>query len=385
MRMIEMKKIFLLLSLLLGAVPVTFSQIKVQWLNPANPISGSGIIYNLPLTGFTVELDVVKTEQIKGPYSEFAEKYLGLTDVIRIDNTVHYLATASVTAFESADPNAYYLISTVPVSKRKGETNIYLTKEGFLAGASSLQYAEQKAKDDFQQYETSKGIPEIITSGYYEKIDTITRRTGRDTLLIEELILKRNSTAKTPDQKAKEAADFIMKLDESMFNLINGYQEVNYEKGTMEFMYREMERMREQYLLQFKGITRTTTQKFTYQVIPERGKKFSEYPIARFSIMKGIMDKSVTSGDIISLEVNDLNNLPALNYQKKTEDTESASGIVYRTPDNAEINVKLGGKVILRSQFPVSQLGELMSLPPDNYNDIEFHDKTGSVKKVTIK
>lgn len=378
-----LKHRYSLLSGLLFVSLMSVGQINVSKITSAKANAESGVVYNLPLTGFTVEIEVTRTDYIKGPYAEYSEKFLGITNVIQYDNTVYNISAVSITSFAAIDPDSYYLIRPQAKSKNKSDFSIRLSPEGFLSGVAAFENPVGNSKERVLTG-NNEHLPEIITANYLEKVDTITRRIGRDTVLIEEKILKKSSTAKTPEQRAKDAADFIMKLDESMFNLINGYQEVNYEKGTMEFMYQEMSSMREDYLLQFKGIMRTTVEKYSFRIIPDAGKKVADYQVARFSNVKGILDKDVNSGDKISISVEDLNRVPLIYNNKELENDDAASGIVYRLPDMAEVSIKIGGKELLRSQFGVAQLGEIKVLPAELSGELEIHDNTGSVKRVSF-
>lgn len=373
---------FLTFLLIFSSITVTVAQVSVTKVKSGETAS-DGVIYNLPLTGFNVEIEVSRTDYIKGPYAEYAEKFLGLTNVIQYDNTVYNISAVSITSFSDVDPDSYFLIQPLFKSKNRSDLSITLTPEGFLSGVTTLENQAGSAKEK-RLSGVVNYLPEIVSANYLEKVDTITRRIGRDTMLIEEKILKKSSTAKTPEQRAKEAADFIMKLDESMFNLINGYQEVNYEKGTMEFMYQQMSSMREDYLLQFKGITQTSVEKYSFRIIPDAGKKLADYQIARFSNVKGILGKDVNSGDKISISVEDLNQVPII-YNKKEQENEAASGIVYRLPDMAELILKIGGKELLKTQFSVAQLGELKVLPAELSGELEIHDNTGSLKRVSFR
>lgn len=374
----------ILIALIFSAsFSATYAQITVTKLKQGSA-DADGIVYNLPQTGFKLEIEITRTDFIKGPYAEYAEKFLGITNVIQYDNTVYNISEVSITSFSSIDPNGYFLIHPQAKSKNKPVFSIQLSPEGFLSAISKNENPDGSAKEIMSGTD-NKYLPEIIAANYLEKVDTITRRIGRDTVLIEEKILKKSSSAKTPDQKAKEAADFIMKLDESMFNLINGYQEVNYEKGTMEFMYQEMNSMRQAYLLQFKGITRTSVEKYSFSIIPDAGKKVSEYQVARFSNVKGLTDKDANTGDKISLLIEDLNLVPLSYNQIEQKNEEATSGIVYRIPDLAKVSINLGGKELLSSKFNIAQLGELKILPADLLGELEIYDNTGSVKRVSIR
>ena len=67
-------------------------------------------------------------------------------------------------------------------------------------------------------------------------------------------ILKRTMVEKSPEQKAREAADFISKIKEDRFNLLTGYQEVSYNQETLEYMDTQLKLLEKEYMKLFTGI-----------------------------------------------------------------------------------------------------------------------------------
>src|SRR5690606_24529323 len=101
-----------------------------------------------------------------------------------------------------------------------------------------------------------------------EKVDTIIRRISVDTSTFEDVFIKRSVSERSAEQLAKEAAELIRKIDDNKFNLITGYQEVNYSKDAMEFMISQLEKTKQEYLALFRGVSRTSIAKHVFYVTP---------------------------------------------------------------------------------------------------------------------
>ncbi|HPT14795.1 MAG TPA: DUF4831 family protein, partial [Bacteroidales bacterium] len=305
--------------------------VKVSGEN-VNPLS-DGLFYSLPRTVIKVDLVVNKITNVKGPYAEFADKYLGLSQVILTNSTEYSLSEIRLSTFEESDPSEYYFVQIPEKSKSREAIQLTLSQMGTLVGIRGGESSGDQGKG-VKIASSSVELNELPSPNTFERIDTLIRRISVDTTMIEQRVFKKVTAAKTPDQKAKEAADFIMKLDESKFNLINGYQEVNYEKGTMEFMYNQMEELMNDYLQMFKGIRIVTSESYTFTVIPAAESAGKPFVLCRFSPGKGISDKNGNSGDIVQLQVDPSNSLQQVkNVISERNKGEKAKGLYYRIPE----------------------------------------------------
>ena len=362
-------------------------QIMVTKINGSHPDpKEEGFFYSLPRTGINVDILIRKTQKIKGPYSEFADKYLGLSQVINMNSTEYEISAIRLSVFNEPDPANYYFVSGTAKKKDRQAMELFLSDKGALIGIGDTRKDENKKQ---AQVKGALGfsIPEVPNPSLFERVDTVIRKISVDTTTIEQKIFKKISTAKTPDQKAKEAADFVLKLDESMFNLINGYQEVNYEKGTMEYMYKQMDELKGEYLELFKGITGVTTDTYSFTIIPQYNADNLSTALCKFSLSKGILDKSSPSGDLVQLEVKSLNNLSVIREfinQRNNENSEN-KGFYYCIPDEATVSVKVGGQVNVESQFTINQFGVITFLPVSSIRNLELYNNTGGLKHVIIR
>jgi len=345
-----------------------------------------GVFYSLPRTVVHIDLVVNKITNVKGPYAEFADKYLGLSQVISTNSVEYALSEIRISTSEEADPDEYYFVKLPEKSKSKQSLQLSLSQMGTLTGIKGTHEITAGGKE-VKITKSSVELAELPSPNTFERIDTLVRRISVDTTMIEQRVFKKVTAAKTTDQKAKEAADFIMKLDESKFNLINGYQEVNYEKGTMEFMYNQMEKLMNDYLQMFKGITVVNSETYSYSFVPSAESIDNPVQLCRFSPGKGIMDRNSLGGDIIQAAITptaSLQEIGAEVKQRNGRDNSLARGLYYRLPEKVDISVLVGGKTSVSGSFNINQLGVVTFLPSGSAGNIEFYPATGSVKSISL-
>ncbi|NVO18312.1 MAG: DUF4831 family protein [Bacteroidetes bacterium] len=371
---------FITVNQVVGQIVVS----KVQ--GSLSEVREDGFFYSLPRTGINIDVLVKKSQKIKGPYSEFADKYLGLTQVISMNSTEYEVAAIRLSTFTEPDPDNFYFARNTGKKKDRQTLEFFLSENGALVGMGDFN-KDANHRQAKELGSSGLNIPEIPNPTMFERVDTVIRRISVDTTTIEQKVFKKISSAKTPEQKAKEAADFILKLDESMFNLINGYQEVNYEKGTMEFMYKQMDELKNEYLELFKGVTNYTTETYSFRIVPAYSAEDQTYPLCKFSIGKGVMDKNLSSGDLLQLEISNLNKLGNVrsSIEQHGIDSKSPKGIYYRIPDEAMVKVKLGGQVKIESQFTLDQFGVVTFLPAKSLGNLELYNNTGGLRHVIVR
>ena len=380
------KKVFLaaLLLVSLGGIKAQINVFKVG--SSAIPAQSDGLFYALPQTVIQVDIIVNKTQKVKGPYAEYADQMLGLSKVTTVNSTEYELQDIRLTSYNEPDPSEYYFIQMPEKQKDRKAIELFLSDEGIISGASTQSQTNAKARQRSIDLSTSRiDIPEFTNPSVFERMDTVIKRISLDSTIIEQKFFRKTSAAKSVEQKAREASEFILKLDESMYNLINGYQEVNYEKGTMEFMYNQMNSMKKDYLELFKGVTSTSKESFTFYYIVDKNTPIET--ICRFSISKGILPKSSASGDFVQIQTSSLNKTSALKTEteKLNAGQQSTHGLYYRIPDKANVAVKVGGQVKLETQFVISQLGVVTFLPATSLRNISIDNNTGTLRRVVLE
>jgi len=380
------KKIFLA-TLLLFLVAGIKAQINVSKVGASAVTSESnGLFYALPQTVIQVDIIVNKIQKIKGPFAEYADQMLGLSQVTTVSSTEFELKDIRLTSYNEPDPSEYYFIQKPEKQKDGNVIELFLSDDGVISGVGILSQANANKKQRSIDLSTSRiDIPEFANPSVFERMDTVIKRISLDSTIIEQKFFRKTSAAKSVEQKAREASEFILKLDESMFNLINGYQEVNYEKGTMEFMYNQMNSMKQDYLELFKGIINTSKETFTFYYVVDKSNPLET--LCRFSISKGILPKTATAGDFVQIQATSLNKTNTLKAETEKLNTSqrNSHGLYYRIPDKANVTVNVGGQVKLETQFIINQFGVVTFLPATSLRNIGIDNNTGTIRRVVLE
>lgn len=348
-----------------------------------------GIYYALPKTLIQVNVWVDKVETIRGPYAEFAGRLLGLDNVPRTNSTTYHLAGATMSSYYEVDPDQYYFVR-IP-EKNTNNLRFSLSPEGLLQAASWEEPSGQKKgaiKDtDERKPLFSAEFMDIPLPGIIEKVDTFIRRISVDTTTFEEIFFRKTFIEKSTEQKAREAANFILKLEEHRFSLITGYQEVNYSAEVMQFMNQQLLDLQNEYLALFKGKKITTTSHYSFVYEPLPGNNKNPVTLFRFSAGSGLIDKEMQGGEPVRIYYSQAFNTQMItSHQASREKGRKAPmGFYYRIPDNATIYLQRGSEIIAESQFPVNQLGTVSFLPYEGVHEVQFYPQSGSVKFFRLK
>lgn len=383
--------LILLISLLLGCrTSQQFNVVPVSDMQEAKEKKEKkeGLYYALPRTHITVDVQVIKKQTFRGPFAEYASKYLGLDNVILQNETNYKIRDIKISTFFEPDPEQFYFVG-FPEKGTEVQQNLMmeLTETGLIVDVNNpsefnasgrMTYTLDKESNDYSK--TFKYFPD---KNLYEKVDTIIRQITRDTVTIEKKILKRKMVQKSSEQKAKEAADFILKAREQKMKLITGYQETPYSKETMEYMFRELEKMEEEYMKLFTGMQTSQVLNYRYSYLPAESVFNIRKPLFRFSSDQGVMNKEGSEGMRVYLHLERQRN--AREMQKHIKNNfnpqREYNGFYYRLPEQAKITIMLGKKPKAEALYPISQFGVVNSLPPQ-YDKIRFYPSTGMIRSV---
>lgn len=386
-----MKKIFVLLMIFSLAACKTqqqFNVVPVSDIQDTEQEKKEGVYYALPRTHITVDVSVVKTQSFRGPFAEYASKYLGINNVIKENESSYELKDIKISTFFEPDPDQFYFVEFGKPEKDKStRLMLELTEAGLLVDVNNpsefnasgrMTYTLDDESNDYSK--TFKYFPD---QNLYEKVDTIIQEITHDTITIERRILKRKMVEKSSEQKAKEAADFILKLREQKMNLITGYQETPYSRETLEYMFKELENMENEYLKLFIGLQTTQVLNYRYTYLPPGNVYNIEAPLFKFSSEKGVVDVDYGSGQMVYLHVERQRNAhKMLEHIKTNFDPErERNGFYYRMPEYAKITVKQGIVPKAEALYPISQFGVVNSLPPV-YDKIRFYPSTGMIRTI---
>ena len=126
-----MKNLIIAVALLIG-IPL-MAQTKVVKKN-AVKANNFGITYSLPKTSLVVEAEVTKVTCKAGPYYQYAEKYLGVKEVIAEDAVYYELGKVRLINQGLPDPDNTYIVEFKPGTVAP---YAYLTEEGLLCSINT--------------------------------------------------------------------------------------------------------------------------------------------------------------------------------------------------------------------------------------------------------
>ncbi len=331
----------------------------------AGKLNDFGLVYNLPTTLAEVKVHITKTENTAGPYYKYAQKYLGVQDVIAEDATIYNIDGIEIVEKGVADPEYSYLIKF-----RTGSTpSIYLSSEGNLVSVNVE--PESKAKS---------------TSKNKNKADKEKTERRPSYSVLNEEQLSAGSTAKMAESAAKQ----IYRLRESRINIATGdvdhlpadaesYKLIMQQHDDQEGALTEM----------FLGNVdkESYVETLTFDPATSVGKEV----LFRFSSKLGLLDKENLAGEPYIVNVEILEDLrPEDNPQaKKAKEKNKEKGLAYVLPGKVAISLINNNKKVSNVILQISQLGDIKQLPATIFDDKKapakatFNPNTGALINLT--
>jgi hypothetical protein len=359
-----MKKIngLLLIALLLSCSPT--SKISVTNVNDSGNIVPGGCLYALPLSAFAVTVVAQQESFQPGPYHRYAGKYLGISDVISIPCENWSLVEATLSTYVEADPDFLFSVNG---SKRSSclqaigelrDDSLVLLPENFISRRvftnsydplnEPLNFTDLSVKRNF---EADKGtlISEVLPDTSY--------------LMASAAGNKNAPEAKTLEQKAEEAANFIIKIRKRRFKLISGQYDFMPDGEALGRAVEELNRTEEEYLSLFIGRKSTAVHTRTFHYMPEAVSNTGRTILFRFSGKEGFLEAGENDGKPVMVVIQDMNKIKGLDALAVNFGNLSGH-LVYRIPDQAWIQILFGEQILLESKQPVYQFGNLMTTEP---------------------
>lgn len=354
-----MKKLFLILfviaSLNLDAQYVT------NHVKNVNAKDSDGYYYQLPRNIIQIDFVIEKEQSFKGKYCSFAKEMLNTDNYIKENSTSFRIKDVIVNILTEADPNyIFYISASDEKTKENFNVNLELTSEGII---QSFGYNEYVAKDT-----------DVIPHKEFISSDEEKEEYHYIPIIDDEEDVTTNYTEK---EIAASIVNEIKNIRTAYFDLISGYQEVNY-GTTINSMIEELKKLEKEYLEMFLGTKDTHEFIKTIYVIPEEGK--STLFLGKFSEIEGFNTKI---GDNIKINFKDSsmgNNTNKLS-KDDIENTSFINKLFYRTPANVTMQIMLADNLIFENRLKINQLGNLV-LVPMNKMKLIFDTNTGQILSV---
>lgn len=360
---------------------------KVTKMGNSEIVPSSGMVYSLPKTAIKVNVSVSKETTIKGPFAEYAEKLLGLKNIITVNQTAFHVVGIDIETSLIPDTAYQYIITKKSFPLRKHKTTFNYNNSGLLVGVNT----NSKFTRDTSSSHFSMAIKQesVAYSDFFklyadasqiEKIDTVYEIVKTDSVVMSKPIIKRTLVTKTVQQRAEETADYILKFRMKRYELIAANQEIPYSKESFEYMNNQLMKIENEYMELFTGISYTETQQFSFLVIPDKSNTQIPINLFNFSEEFGVTDNSDSNSQqyAIGFEPMNLFNPDTVIAKKRVE-------IPYRNPIKTKVYILLNGEILPHFfEIPIFQFGRLNYFPK-NVKSILFDENTGMVKRIIVK
>ena len=340
-----------------------------------NSVEKTGFYYYLPRTEIVVDLSIEKSDKIKGPFSAYAPKYLGISNVISENTTQYEIVDIKISAVEEPDPEKIYFVS-LPKKSKELVQKFKLSPKGVMEGLniandSVLVFSEKNntnasIEEDYTAYDPSKYF---ATKNIIEKTDTTYEKIILDTMTITKQILTKNLVEKSMEAKAKDVSDYLAMIAENKMNLISGYQEIGYSRESLDLMIKELDQLRDDYMALFIGHENKQKLHYRFKFMPESSAKNTRIFLFNFSKQKGVntdIQDSASQAKAYYLELMPSLTVtridPWLNVQQ--QETKHR-GLYYNLPEQTKIMVvdDNDGSVAFETIVFISQFGKVAFLP----------------------
>ena len=316
------------------------------------------LTYSLPSTVITIEVEAVQEKFYAGPYAKYAEKYLGIKPRQK-DETTFQLSQVKIASYVEADPSRRYALNV-----KKGvidATFLKLSSQGLISFADA-NFADEtiwrfpvRTEADF----STNGVTSNLTS----ESTTLYRNEKKESAYNKVAVQQNMVVEKSPEKRAAETADMILKLREKKYQIVTGDTDATYSGEAMGAAIAELTRLEEEYMMLFVGYSETQTQVKRFEVVPDGARASQMYVAFRLSDTAGLVNAENMSGRPVVMELVPQDfMMPYINEKDKKTEVKPVEAY-YRIPAICAVKLIDSGDVVLQTRIPVYQLGQATTLP----------------------
>lgn len=322
-----------------------------------------GLAYSLPKTVAEIKIDATKITVSVGPYYQYAEKYLGVQELITEDMTYWEMDNITISTRGIANPDQSYLVKF----KSGNPPSMYLSEEGTLLSINM---------------EPAPGADKPIVK---KTPSPASPSTSTSYSVLSEEQLAAGSTAKMAEMAAKQ----IYRIRESRLNLVTGdVDQLPADGESFKLIMNQLDEQEAALTAMFLGTTKKEKIQKVIQIDPAQfnGKNI----LFRFSKYLGIVDQDNLAGVPIYLNTiitEDLRPQETEEYLKQKKKDKN-KGVAYIMPGKATLTLTSENKTLKSGEFQFAQLGEVFQFPTDMFDDKKnpakaiFVPETGAVLEV---
>lgn len=337
------------------------NQIMAQTPSGATP--EGLVIYSLPGTSINLVVEAQKETFIAGPYAQYAQKYLGTA--ARTENSVSY-SMSSIQFHPYIEADATSRIAINLSGKNIAAANflqfcsqgLIIASDSYTGKPEAWRFPSIAANDQF----AGKGVGGNLTSTTTTLYKSVMTESGFQRVAVEQ----KQVVEKSIEKKAEEVANSIFNLRRKRVEIITGDTDAIFNGEALGAAIEEINRLEQEYLTLFFGVTETSFQQMSFDVVPKAGNDKHIYVAFRISETQGLLPASNMSGRPIVLELILDEGTRSTTIQQAAAAAAGRSRsqmIYYRVPATVTARILDGQQVLLQTRVPVYQLGSVHSFP----------------------
>jgi hypothetical protein len=359
--------IFISILIMAGLSSCLSQQKMVDPMTSVTKLSGStgltdgSLVYSLPMTVFTVKVEIERLKEVPGPYSKYAGEMLGLSKVILAEDEFWSVRGITISNQSEIDPSEYYIIESNSMFQSNA---LALKREGLILDLNpSLMQIERNQYADQQSDTRLHSTFDLGAASYFQvQRDTAYRRVAVDSSFVRIPYLVEKKRRLSVDQLADMAAKRLMELREGKFLILTGESNVfPQNKAAID----ELNRMEKEYTELFSGKTWTESKTITFQFIPKKEMAGKQVEIFRYSEKTGPLSVTDKTGIPVMIELVPEQKTKDLTVIKKPQEEIETNydKMFYRVPDVVNMKISSENETLYQSRQLIYQFGNIVQLP----------------------
>lgn len=350
-------------ALLAGCASTEPLQYRVTPLGQEPAKTREKYVYALPQTVLKVEITLREVRSIPGPYWEYAEKYLGLKEVVKTKSSSWNIWDVAIGQHQELDPQHFYSLNVLEGVFNGESLHPFLEKGIVMSGTEIIDESikgnglQSTSRDNYIRYEDLG-----VSNNFEERTETMYKTIVTDTAFVEVPVQRTVVEQKSSATKAKEAADFLLELRTRRFEMLTGEYEVFPDGEAMGASIQKLDQMEASYLSLFTGKTITRVLKRTWFIVPEAGVAPSSYPLDAFSNVLGFVPAEMREGQALDVVIQPMGKTLRVGGYFSASSVP-VNALLYRIPDLVELKVMLGGEALSTHRISIYQSGHMLANP----------------------
>lgn len=331
-------------------------------LSDSSAIKDGSIVYGLPRTVFTVLVDMERIIEKPGPYAQFANDLLGLTDIITNETESWSIKSITVKAHDELDPSQYYVIYSASLFY----TNVLaLRKEGLILDLNpAIFYLNEKQVNVNESGNIQYHSFDLGSDEYFQlQRDTAYKRVNIDSTFVRIPYIVEKKKKLTIGEMAEKAAKRLMELRDGKHLILTGETNV-YPQSDAAII--EINRLEKDYTELFTGKNLKESLTFSYQIIPSKTMVGKPVTLFQFSDKTGPVTGSENNGKPVTIEFSPekkTKDITIINRAQTKSESKKFDRLYYRIPDVVDIKINYESEKLFDSRKLIYQFGEVIQLP----------------------